>query len=73
MSVDSDARIQTRNRVSTQVLSLFLYFIKRLTARIPMGQLHVEIHTRTVLRPALNWVHLTAIGLGGTIGKWDSR
>jgi len=69
MSVDNNAGIQTHNRVSTQVLSLLLYFIKRLTARIPMGQLQVEIHTRTVLRPALNWVHLTAIGLGGTIGK----
>jgi hypothetical protein len=69
MSADKNAGIQTHNHVSTQVLSLLLYFIKRLTARIPMGQLQVEIHTRTVLRPALNWVHLTAIGLGGTIGK----
>jgi hypothetical protein len=67
--VDNNATIQTHNRLSRQVLSSLSHFIKRLTARIPMGQLQVEIHTRTVLRPALNWVHLTAIGLGSIIGK----
>jgi hypothetical protein len=69
MSVNNNAGIQPANRVLRQALSCPKAFIKRLIARKPMGTLQTEIETRNELRRTLNWVQLTAIGLGGTIGE----
>ncbi|CAF1371989.1 unnamed protein product [Adineta steineri] len=57
------------NKVAKQSLSCATVFIKRLTKRIPMTQVHDTINTRHVLKPALNWYLITGIGLGGIIGS----
>ena len=69
ISANQNAGIRSNKRLGKQVLSYSTNFIKQLTARTPMEQLHEEIHTRHVLKEALNWVQLTGIGLGAIIGE----
>jgi hypothetical protein len=68
-SVDTNSHIQSSNHVVKPVWSYFKTFIHRLIVRKPMGQLQAEIETDNKLRRSLNWVQLTGIGLGCTIGE----
>jgi hypothetical protein len=68
-SVSNDIKIGSRNDVGKGALFYSKAFIQRLVARKPMSQLQEEIETLNDLRRTLNWVQLTAIGLGGIIGE----
>ena len=68
-SVDNHPEIQSENHVVEQTLACFKCFIKRLIARKPMRQIEVEIQTHNRMKRTLNWIELTGIGLGSTIGK----
>ncbi|CAF3659593.1 unnamed protein product [Adineta steineri] len=57
------------NKVVEQLPLCATVFIKRLAKRTPMKEIHDAIHTRHVLKPALNWYLVTGIGLGGIIGS----
>ena len=69
MPVHKDPTIQPRNYVGQKVLSCSNAFIERLITRKTMGQLQAEIEIDNAMRRTLNWVQLTAIGLGCTIGE----
>ena len=66
---DRSANTQFPNYVQRQKFCYPKAFIKRLIARKPMEALQTEIDTDNVLRRTLNWVQLTAIGLGSIIGE----
>jgi hypothetical protein len=68
-SVDNNAAIRSKNNISHQALFCCKTFIKRLIGRKSMSQLQAEIETQNELRRTLNWVQLTAIGVGGMIGE----
>jgi hypothetical protein len=68
-SADNNVKIGSRNDVGKRALFYSKTFIQRLVARKPMSQLQEEIETLNELRRTLNWVQLTAIGLGGIIGE----
>jgi hypothetical protein len=67
--VHNNATIRSENNVAKRALFSSTTFIHRLIARKPMSQLQVEIETQNELRRTLNWLQLTAIGLGGIIGE----
>jgi hypothetical protein len=68
-SVDNNSQIPSGNHVTRRAGSGLKTFIQRLIARKPMGQLQAEIEIKNDLRRTLNWVQLTGIGLGCTIGE----
>jgi hypothetical protein len=68
-SVDNNAAIRSKNNISQQALFCCKTFIKRLIGRKSMSQLQAEIETQNELRRELNWVQLTAIGVGAIIGE----
>jgi hypothetical protein len=43
--------------------------LAQLKGQKSMGQIQEEIDTQNTLERALNWIQLTAIGLGGIIGN----
>jgi hypothetical protein len=69
------ARCNERSR--TYTVGQAVVFLKELTeqlrSRKPMPSLQAEIETKNELRRTLSCVQLTAIGLGGTIGKRHPR
>lgn len=58
---------------TTRIPRLAWIFLKTMFAQLkrqkPMGQIQEEIDTQNTLERTLNWVQLTAIGLGGIIGN----
>ncbi len=68
-SASNNVKIGSRNNVGQRALFYTTAFIQRLVVRKPMSQLQEEIETLNELRRTLNWVQLTAIGLGGIIGE----
>jgi hypothetical protein len=69
MSVDNNSEVRSNHPLVGQAYSSVKYFIKRLTARKSMLQIHTEIETHNELKRTLNWILLTGIGLGAIIGK----
>ena len=67
--IDNNARIRSENGIGKRAMFCSTTFIHRLIARKPMNQLQAEIDIQNELRRTLNWVQLTAIGLGGIIGE----
>jgi hypothetical protein len=68
-AVNNNADIRSKNAVDRQVWSAFKHFIKRLISRKSMEQLQAEIEINNRMKPALNWILLTGIGLGSIIGR----
>jgi hypothetical protein len=68
-SIDNNAPVRSNNYVVKNALIYCKTFIKRLLARKSMSQIQIEIEIQNELKRTLNWVQLTAIGLGAIIGK----
>ncbi|CAF3659610.1 unnamed protein product [Adineta steineri] len=67
-SFDKNSSLQSKHRVSRQVLWSCKSFAKQLIARKPMKDIQIEIETKNEMRRTLNWIQLTGIGLGSIIG-----
>jgi hypothetical protein len=68
-SVDNNASVRSKSYLRNKTLFYCKTFIKRLTARKSMSQIQADIETQNQLRRTLNWIQLTAIGLGAIIGE----
>ncbi|CAF1266235.1 unnamed protein product [Adineta ricciae] len=68
-SVVANQTHQPRDHFNIQARTQFRYFLKRLTARITISEIHEAISGRCHLRPELSGVQLLGIGLGAIIGS----